>query len=600
MAVARGFRRSALFVITVAAIFVLLPTALAAAKTKDCGPCHKTKKGADTILVNGKIITVDRRDSIAQAVAIRDGRILAVGCNWKMAKYLRPSTEIIDLHGRTATPGMIDSHGHWGGTSALYVLDLSVLQVKSIADVQAKVAAQCQLVGPGQWVQGRSWAEVHLAEKRLIQASDLDPVSPNNPVFLGETSYHMGVANSYALALAGIDKNTPDPPGGVIDRYPDGTPTGILREKAQRLVRSLIPDYSAEQEREGTRFLGPWANSVGLTAVLYAGVDDDVWSAFSDVNADGGLTVRTAMLWSSPDTLEGSRALIDRVGPRIHPYAKDDDMLWVQGIKMFMDGAQDSDSHWSWREHYVDFKDISPGNYGYPVIDPNLYRAQVKLYHDAGLHVETHAIGDRAIDWVLESYKLAEEANPIYGLRHGIIHCDVPTDWALKTMPKMQRKYDAGLVYTNPDFMWWTEVIASTMGPELSLREMPYKTYEKLGIRYGFGTDWPVDPPDPKYSIWSALTRDTLMQMYGSHPFGLRERINIHQALRAQTRTNAYLLFMEDDIGSIEVGKYADIAVWDKDWYKATTDEIFNIKCEMTMLGGKTVYMADDTPISVR
>jgi predicted amidohydrolase YtcJ len=169
-------------------------------------------------------------------------------------------------------------------------------------------------------------------------------------------------------------------------------------------------------------------------------------------------------------------------------------MLWSQGIKMFIDGAQDSDSHWSWQEHFINFTTVDPGNYGYPSMDPDLYRAQVKMYHDAGLQVQTHAIGDRAIDWTLESYKLAEEANPIFGLRHGIIHCDIPTDWALITMLRMQRDYDAGYPYTQPDFMWWTEVIASTMGPELSLREMPYRTFEALGILYGFGTDWSVDP----------------------------------------------------------------------------------------------------------
>ncbi len=587
---AMGLRRCLLFL----ALALILALAVAP------GVFAKAKGvKADTVLINGKIITVDANDSIARAVAIKDGRIIAVGTRNQIRPYMNARTVVIDLHGRTATPGMIDTHGHFNGADLLYSLDLSVLQVSSIEDVKAKIAAQCDLVGPGEWVQGSKWAAVHLAEHRPIYASDLDPVSPDNPVFLLETSYHQATANSYALELAGIDASTPDPPGGLIDRDADGNPTGLLKESAVWWVAAMIPPYTQEQVTEGTRFFGPFANSVGVTSILYAGPSDAVWDAFSEVNADGDLSVRTGMLWSSPDTLEDSEAVIDEVGPRIHPYDKDDDMLWVQGIKMFLDGAQDAGTHWSWEEQFTDFTTPNPGWYGMPTMDPDLYRAQVKLYHDAGLHVQTHAIGDRAIDWALGSYLAAEEANPIYGLRHAIIHCDIPTDEALQTLVDLQRDYDAGFVQTSPDFMWWTEVIASTMGPELSLREMPYRTYENLGISYSFGTDWSVDPLDPKYNIWSAITRDTLIGLYGEHPFGLDECIDVHEAMRAATRSGAHLLFMEDDIGSVEVGKYADIAIWDKDWYKATTDEIFDMNCEMTLVGGETVYMADETPITV-
>jgi len=310
--------------------------------------------------------------------------------------------------------------------------------------------------------------------------------------------------------------------------------------------------------------------------------------------------VRAAMLWSGAETVEEAQALADKITPFTDPSSKaKSDMLWSQGVKLFIDGVQDASTHWSWEEHWIDFTEVNEGWYGMPVIDPDLYRQLVKVYHDAGLQVQTHSIGDRAIDWVLESYKVACEDNPIYGLRHGIIHCDLPTDWALATLPMMQQCYDAGYVYTNPDFMWWTEIIAAAMGPEMSLREMPYKTYGELGIHYGFGTDWPVDPLDSKYSIWSAMTRDTLIGLFGDHPFGTDECIDVHAALKAATRSNAYLLYMEDEIGSIEVGKYADIAVWDTDWYCATTDEIKAANCELTMLGGEVVYVADETPVTI-
>jgi predicted amidohydrolase YtcJ len=210
-----------------------------------------------------------------------------------------------------------------------------------------------------------------------------------------------------------------------------------------------------------------------------------------------------------------------------------------------------------------------------------------------------HCCGDREQDWILESYKLAQDANPTYGLRHGIIHADIPTDWALEVMPDWQKTLDYGYTYTNPTFMWWTEIIANSMGPFMSLREMPMKTYLETGNLFGFGSDYNVDPMEPKYSIWAAITRDTLMGAYGPHPFGLDQCIGVRDSLRAMTQSNAYLLFMEDKIGSLEVGKYADIAVWDKDWYNATPDEIYNENCEMTLLGGKIVYKADTTPVTV-
>ena len=592
-----GLRRSGFLVAALVLVFVCLPTAFASANAKQCPP---RDKGADTVLVNGKILTVDRHDSVAQAVAIRDGRIIAVGSNWAMAKFMRHNTKVIDLHGRTATPGMIDSHVHFSGTRALFILDLGPTQVKNIADVQAKVQAQCDLQGPNTWVQGAGWGAAYLAEQRPIYAADIDAVSPENPVFLRETSGHQAVANSVALAMAHIDAQTPDPPGGIIDRDANGNPTGLLKEGATGLVSSLIPPFTGEQNKAGLEYICDEANRVGLTSILSPGINDSTWQLFKDVQADGNLTVRSAMLWSSGRTVDAANALIAKVQPITHPYSKDNDMLWSQGIKMILDGVQDASTHWSWVEHYKSYYDgVDTGNYGAPLWDANLFRQLVTMYHNAGLQVQVHCCGDRAADWTLESYKIAEEQNPIYGLRHGVIHWDLPTDWALKTAPRMQKKYDAGYAYTNPTFMWWTEIIANSMGPALSLREMPLKTYGKIGLRYGFGSDYGVDPLDPKYSIWSAMTRDTLMGNYGPHPFGTSECIDVRAALRAMTRSNAYLLFMEDKIGSIEVGKYADIAVWDKNWYKATTDEIKNINCEMTMVGGKTVYQAANTPITV-
>jgi predicted amidohydrolase YtcJ len=197
---------------------------------------------ADLVLQNGTVITVDSQDNVAEAVAVQDGKIVAVGTDREIERWVGPGTTRIDLEGSTVTPGLLDAHAHfaYGGTRRLYLLDLSYPNVKSVADVVALVAAQVDELEPGEWVHGAGWDEGKLAELRYIYASDLDSVAPDNPVWLSHTMGHYGAANSRALRLAGIDENTPAPPGGTIDRYPDGTPTGVLKESAQDLVSDLI------------------------------------------------------------------------------------------------------------------------------------------------------------------------------------------------------------------------------------------------------------------------------------------------------------------------------------------------------------------------
>jgi predicted amidohydrolase YtcJ len=194
---------------------------------------------ADLVLQNGTVITVDSQDNVAEAVAVQDGKIVAVGTDREIERWVGPGTTRIDLEGSTVTPGLLDAHAHfaYGGTRRLYLLDLSYPNVKSVADVVALVAAQVDELEPGEWVHGAGWDEGKLAELRYIYASDLDSVAPDNPVWLSHTMGHYGAANSRALRLAGIDENTPAPPGGTIDRYPDGTPTGVrARARIQRGV----------------------------------------------------------------------------------------------------------------------------------------------------------------------------------------------------------------------------------------------------------------------------------------------------------------------------------------------------------------------------
>jgi predicted amidohydrolase YtcJ len=565
-----------------------------------CAPSVDEHLSPDTVLINGKILTVDPEDSVAEAVAIKDGKIIAVGAGDAIRELVGPDTKTIDLHGATATPGLIDSHCHFSGADMLYTLDLSYPKVKSIAEIVEKVKAQLETLAPDEWVRGRGWDEGKLSELRYITASDLDPVSPNHPVWLGHTMGHYGVANSLALELANITRETPDPPGGTVDRHPDGTPTGVLKESAQGLVTRWIPDLTPEQKQKGIVKIIEEFNKEGMTAVKDPGIDQEKWRLYQNVLADGKLTVRVFALWDVGKTIQSAEALVDHVGAFTRPnISTGDDRLISGGVKIYLDGSGGARTAWLYEDWNKDYEELDKGNCGYPVFDPDIYRDQVLLFHHAGLHVSTHAIGDRAIDWVLDSYALALEQEPIRGLRHGIIHCNIPTDRAISMMAEMQEKHDAGYPESQSTFTWWIgDTYAGNFGPERSLRLKPFKTFLDRDVIWAGSSDFPVTPHPARYGLWASIARKPLQGSYGSNPFGTAESIGIDDVLRSYTIWAARQLFLEEKIGSIEVGKHADIAVWDKDVYTVAPDEIKDMKCQMTLLGGEIVYRAPDTVLT--
>ncbi len=389
---------------------------------------------ADKVLYNGNIITVDAQDSIAAALAIKNGRILAVGSNETIRALAGPATKQIDLRGATATPGLLDAHAHFarGGASLLYELDLSSPEVGSVVAVVQKVESEAGKLETGQWLHGRGWDEGKLAERRYIYAADLDPVTPGNPVYLSHTMGHYGVANSLALRMAGIARNTPDPLGGTIDRGSDGEPTGILKESAQGLVMRLLPPIGVERMSNGVRRIVEGFNRECMTGVKDPAIDGVVWDAYKKVLEEGKLTVRVFTLWRSGGTLEAAQDLIRRIGPFSRPYlALGDKQLISGGIKLFADGSGGARTAWLYEDWNKNFEEFDEGNRGYPAIDPEILRQQIRMYHDAGLHMSTHAIGDRAIDWVVDSYAMVLKQKPTSGLRHGIIHNNIPSDRAL-------------------------------------------------------------------------------------------------------------------------------------------------------------------------
>jgi len=549
---------------------------------------------ADLVLLNGNVITVDAEDRIARAVAVRDGKIAAVGTDRDVEAFVGPGTSRIDLNGRTVTPGLLDAHAHFwsSGADRLYVVDLSYPNVTSIGDVVAVVAGQVATLQPGEWVQGRGWDEGKLEELRYIRAADLDSVSPGNPVWLTHTMGHYGVANSLALEMADITAGTADPAGGTIDRAADGTPTGVLKESAQGLVSRMIPGFTDEQVKEGIRDLARAFNQECMTGVKDLGVSSSAWRLYQEVRDEGDLNLRVFGLWSGGRSLEATAEIIQRVAEATKPYlSTGDDQLIRGGVKLYIDGSGGARTAWVYNEWNRDFNGVEEGNRGYPVVDPDMLREQIRMYHDAGIHVSVHAIGDRGIDWVVDSYWLALEANPTVGLRHGIIHANIPTGHALDRMAEMQRRFDAAYPEPQASFTWWIgDTYAGNFGPHRAARLNPFRTFLEKGIRWGGGSDYPVTPFPARYGIWASIAREPVLGVYGEHPFGTAESVDVHAALRSFTAWAAHQMFLEEKVGSIEVGKYADLAVWDRDPYTIETAAIKDMRCEMTLFQGEIVY----------
>jgi predicted amidohydrolase YtcJ len=556
------------------------------------GPIVRAAPPAETILFHGRVLAVDPRDSIAEALAIRGGKIIAIGTDRDILRLAGAATRRIDLHGRTATPGLIDSHAHIADAGVIALYHVQLGDASSVAEAVGRVQARIADLKPGEWVQGDGWDEGKLAERRYIIAADLDRISPRNPVWLTHTTGHYGVANSLALALAKISAASENPPAGTIDRDGGGLPSGVLKEAAMNAVVRLIPPPTPQQQRAGILKSIDGLHREGITAVKDPEIGRPVWDAYRELLRQHKLAEHVCVLWYAGTTLASAQAALGIISslPR-PPQSLGDGRLLSCGAKIFMDGSGGARTAWLTQEWHKNFTDVDHGNFGYPSTDPEVYRQMVRLFHQAGVHVGTHAIGDRAIDWVVDTYAQVLGERPTFGLRHSIIHANIPSDHAIKTMAALENRYDAAYPEAQAPFMWWIgDTYAGNFGPERSQRLVPLHSFLANGIRWGGGSDYPVTPVAARYGLWASAERETLKGTYGTHPFGTAEAVDIHAALRSYTIWAARQLFLEERIGSLEIGKDADIAVWSADMYAMPSRELHNLKCTMTLLHGQVVF----------
>ena len=562
----------------------------------------------DLVLIHGHILTVDAKDSVAEALAIQQGVIVKVGSDREVLEFAGkgPGLRIVDLQGHTATPGLIDTHAHIaeGGVKELYGVELS--DAVSVTDIVSRVKAKVAQVKPGEWVSGAGWDEGKLAEHRYVTAADLDAVSPNNPVWLVHTTGHYGVANSAALKMAQITARTADPVAGTIDRDAQGNATGVLKEEsAMHLVTRLLPPITLEQMRNGILHIEDVLHSEGMTAVKDPRIEQIEWDAYKSLHEEGKLKERICVLWSAGSTLESAQKALDEINSVRHIPETYEDRLLSCGVKILMDGSGGARTGWlydGWLRNGTtpDVTSSGASNRGYPQTDPAVYRQMVRLFHENKVPVGTHAVGDRAMDWVVDTYALVEQEHPQPGLRHSIIHANLPTAHALDVIEALQKKQEAGYPEMQAEFLWWIgDNYAGNYGPKRNPNLIPLKTMFQRGILWSGGSDYPVTPVPARYGIWASVARRTVKGTYGANPFGMAEAVDIHIALRSYTAWGARQMFLENKIGSLEVGKRADIAIWDRDLYSVPTDQIKDMKCLMTLLDGEVVYSAAGSPLRV-
>jgi predicted amidohydrolase YtcJ len=558
----------------------------------------QTPAPAELILVNGHVITVDRNFSIAQAVAIADGRFTAVGTNDAIRKLAGPSTKIVDLAGQTAIPGLADDHLHDAGGGP--GVDLS--QARSIADVLNAVAARVNVSRPGDIIVTNSdWHEAQLTEHRLPYRKDLDTVSPANPV-VAVRGGHEYILNSAALKKWNITKETPQRPGGRITRDSDGELNGELVDRAKSLVQLPPPPKLTIEALIGQH---KKLNAAGLTSIRYPGASIDQYRLLQEMRRRGLLTIRVTQLMRTaadatsgvgrrgpaseePGGVQGSPPFNDEQKLRAAIQSwnvkpdEGDEWLRIGGMKLGVDGG--FEGGWM-REPYAELWGERGTFRGVNTMPQAPFTAAVKALNRLGWRVATHAVGDAAIDEVLAAYEAANAEQSIVGKRWTIEHGFIPQP---DQFPRMKQ---LGLVISAQDHLYLAgPSLVKYWGPKRAAWTTPMRTYLDQGFVVAGGTDSAVVPYSPLRAIYHLVTRDTI----SGGTLGTDQKISRREALQVETINNAYLTFEERIKGSIEPGKLADLVVLPEDILTCPAKHIEQMRVVMTMVGGKIVYRRSD------
>ena len=534
---------------------------------------------ADVVFKNGNVYTANDKAPQAEAIAVKADRIVFVGTNAAAQRYVGPSTRVVDLHGHTVLPGFADAHQHLSGVGQRE-MTLNLEGTTSLEDLLAKVKARVDQAKPGEWVTGRGWIETHWQPPVFPTRWDLDKVAPNNPVILGRADGHGAVANSAALKLAGVDKNTPNPFGGEISKdKKSGEPNGMLLDAAQGLVRNRVPPTSAA-DAERAVVLGVKRDiELGWTQIQDAGGTYADVAIFKKLYAAGTIKLRIYKAVYGPGP-NATRLIAE--GPTIGAF---DNRFTLRTIKVVSDGALGSRGA-ALLAPYSDQPDTS----GFLTVKAEELRPMLIEALRKGIQVETHAIGDRANRFILDEYEMAlkavppgerKVAEPRWRVEHAQIVNpeDIPRFAKLGIIPSMQPSHAIGDLFFAP----------SRLGFERLAGAYAWQSFIKSGVVVPGGSDAPVERGEPMIEFYAAVARKDPkgFSTEGWHP---EEAVTREQALKMFTLWPAYAAFEEKLRGSIEVGKLADLTILSADIMKIPEAEILKTRCVMTVINGEIVF----------
>jgi hypothetical protein len=516
---------------------------------------------ASLAILSGNVITLDSKRPRAEAVAVNGDRIVAVGANSEIRRYISDKTRVVDANGGTVVPGFVDCHAHMAGFgSFLQTVDLR--GAKSIAEVQQKLREYIA-ENPGKpWVLGGRWDHERFVEKRLPNRWDLDAAVGDKPVFLVRVCGHIGVANSKALELAGITRETFVDGGKVDLDASSGEPNGVLRENSLNLIWRVLPKPDLKTMEENCILACREALKVGLTGVHWIVDSTDEIRVVQKLCFDGKLPLRVylgvpARLLDSLISL----GLLTGFG---------NSMVKLGFVKVFADGSLGARTA-ALKEPYSD----DPKTCGMLLYTQRKLNNLVSKAHKAGLQLAVHAIGDRAIEAVLKAFSKALLVFPREGHRHRIEHCSVLNPQSIRRMRRF------GLIASvQPHFVVSDFWVFQRVGEKRGRWVYPFKTLMHEGIVVASGSDSPVEPINPLLGIWAAVVKANFAE----------ERLTLDEAIRTYTLNAAYASFEENLKGSIEAGKLADLTVLSENLDKIPPEKIRDAGVEMTIVGGKIVY----------
>jgi len=530
---------------------------------------------ADVLYKNATIWTGNVSQPSAEAIALKDKKILAVG-NFNTLKNLRgPKTKVIDLNNHFLMPGFIDNHVHFfEGGAALASVDLR--NANSKHDFSTRIKNYAQKSAKGKWILNGNWDHENWGGT-LPNKSWIDQDTQNNPVFVIRLDGHMALANSAALKLAGITKQTKPPKGGQIILDNNGELTGILKGNALNLILSIIPPPSEQEVLTSFQLAQSHALSVGLTKVFAMTANETETTMLSDfqlAKAKGIMKIR-AYVYTPIEHWRNLENLVKTQG-------KGDELLSWGGVKGFVDGSLGASTAWFYQPYTN-----NPNTQGAPLTEPAKLTTLINSANTAGLRIAIHAIGDQAIDKLISNYELLA-GNDITDLRLRIEHFQHPNQAAINRISQHKIIASAQPYHAVDDGRWAEESI----GNKRIKTTYAFKSILDSKAILSFGSDWPVAPLSPLAGIYAAVTRRTTDN---ANPDGWlpEQKITVEQALKAYTFANAYAGFEEDIVGTLEKGKRADMVVLSHDPRAVLPEELLNIKVLNTIIAGEVVYTAD-------